>query len=828
MGRLSTSGALFLAGLVWATGVHAAPTLKLGPLREVDPSPRKVPLNAREAAVASDGEAWLAVYSQNYVLAATRIQANGLPSGDGFAVGPSDVSVTDPRVASDGVDFFVAWQTLGLDRRIGIQRLTPSGPGPVVDLQISGEWSGYDLSVDDEGVPRVLACDSNHVSSVCSTVELVGDEAIVHPSFDLPFPVLRLRWAFSGGTGLSIVETVEHAVALLEISSDGALLDWRTLEANYVVGDDASPTIVPTPGGGAAAWHRKDGIRVVAISPDGEVTGDQLVASDGSFAWPVLVPTPDDWLLLSSVDSVGCNFCVNVYAQALSPELDTPPDAAVLLAEDVYPRIVASGAGSKTLLVASDSDALGAALVDTAQLVAKPEREPIAFIAPSQAIPIVATAHEGWLIAWSEQEEIRGALVGLDGVPQPFPLALPDSAAVPWALEEGDGGWLMVWAGEGVQVTRLDDTGTVGTEPFSIGNPQQVGVARSSAGWLVVWSRFEGNEHSVIQGEFFDFTGVRQNSMELAEATALPLSFAPPFDVVGAPGGFRVVWSVPYGGISSLELDAAAQPKGAVEKIHEWGGSAIRIAETPEASWLAFSSGSSNYFGPLPFSQAPIGSVNQHWLELRAVGGAAVLGWADQYTGFSGGLSIAAPGEDLQASDVTFPTYGSGFGFALSAAKGSQALLATRSIVRRWGVPQDRLHVGVVSVDETTEGQGGAGGDGVGGSAAGTGGSPDATGAGAGGIGSDDVGAAGGAAGAGNSSTDAGKPAMSGSSSAAGGDSSQSDDEGGAGNASKPRLVAGCGCAFGSEREHTGSVLGMLALSAGLMVRRRGRAEVRR
>jgi hypothetical protein len=823
--RLSGVG-LVVAGVAWSSAARAAPSLQLGELQAVDPSPRKLPASASRSTIASDGSGWLAVYSDSGWLTATRIQASGLPSGDGFAVGPSDFSANDPHVAFDGTDFVVAFQTNGIARGIGMQRVTSSGLGTIVDLKLQGDWAGIDLAIDD-GIPRVLACEATYLKSVCSTVEVAGDEATTRPSFELPFPVDRVHWAFAGGTGFAIVETGAHAVALLEVSTEGQLLAWRILENNDVTGDYAFPTIVATADGYAAAWHRTDGIRVVALSPEGELTAEQIVSGDGSLSRPVLAPTTDAWLLLSSNESALCNYCVNLYAQSLSPQLDDSPGDEVLLAGDAFDAAVAATGASTTLVVFPSPDALNATLVDAAQPAPQPQRVPIAFTAAPQGFPTTATAPGGWLVAWAEEETLRSALVDFGGVARPFPLGLPDSASGPIAVEEGEDGWLMVWAGTDVKVTRLNYQGEAGIESYTLDNPQRVRVARASGGWVVAWSRFFNFGQSVLTLERFDFGGAHQSSTELAQwipNVGTGAYYAIPFDIAATANGFRVVWSAPSKGISSLELDSTGQPQGTPKTLYPWETDGLNLAVTPQAAWLAYSNGSSNYFAPLPLTPELNTSANEYLMELRAVGGAAVLAWADRYGGFVGSLALASPSGRPKMSDVTFPTYATPYGFAFSKAQGNRALLVTQETERPFGIPQSRLHAGVVTVNENLGDAGGAAGD-AGGAAGDAGGAAD------GGVGGSDFGLGGSdnglggshdmtTAGAGGDASDASDA----SEASEAGAPTEVSDMGGAPletSAPKPNLESGCGCKLGAQHQSTGPVSWLLLLAASLAARRR-------
>lgn len=824
--RLWRCVGLVFVGVVWAVGAQAAPSLKLGELRPLDASPDRLPYQGYAPAVASDGQGWLAVFIANGGLTAQRLDGDGSLSGDGFAVGPSDTWVDRARVVFDGADFLIAFQAPGVTGGFGFQRITAGGAEPFVALDLPGDGPAFDLAVDSDGAPWIFSCDSTYVKSTCAAVELAGAEPIAHASFELPFPVVSLELQFSGGTALAVVETEAHAVVLLEISSEGQLITSASLEAGDATGGGAYPTLVATQDGYAAAWHRKDGIRVVALSGSGEIVGDQLAPGDGSFTTPILLASAENLLLVSRNVSAVCGNCVSLYAQVLSLSLDVEAASPVLIADDALAMFVAAAASSKTLVVFLTDEALEAAVVDSAQPAANPGHEPIAFTAPPHGAPVIATAPDGWLVAWQEQGEFRSARVDLDGRPRPFALDLPESAAAALALEEGDGGWLLVWAGETVNVSRLDPDGVVGGDAYELGNPQWWQVARSSAGWLVLWSPFSNSGERILHAEFFDFNGVHQSSQELLNSPPNYVGDFVPFDLAATPSGFQVVWSIQYYGISSLELDAHGQPTGDPRIIHEGHADALHLAATSQASWLGYRSGPT-FFTPLPFRPEYQYFSLGYLMGVRVVAGAAVLAWADQYAGFSGSLSVAAPGEFSQEPSVTFPTYGYGYGFAFSEAIGNRALIATQATLRHFGVPQSRLVLGVVTVVDSTEGEGGAGGGGDGGG----GGGDDAGAAGTGiemepGVGGATDGGAGpngGVPSVGGVSTQGGEPNPSASMGGLAGDVGGDGDgelSAGTGSSARPKTSSGCGCELGKRRTGLDSGLALMMLAA-LVARRR-------
>jgi hypothetical protein len=791
-----------LAGalLAFVGEAHGRPKLELADLVPVDPSPTPTPTPSSDACVAYDGNQALAVYGFSNHLAATWLDSGGAPIGQPFAVGPANGGAAFPQVVFDGANFLVAWRG-SEPPGVRLQRVTDAGPEPAIALGLEGYWAGFDLGVGVAGEVRALACSHDNHSS-CVVSRLNGNEATAYESFDLPFAVLAVDFELTEAGGLALVETGAHDVVVLEIASDGALQDFRVLESGSLTWDFALPRLAPVAGGFVAAWHRTDGVQLARLSTDGEVGAQQLVAGDGSFIASKLLPTPDGLVLFSSTESDACASCIDVYAQTLSPVLDEPPSEAVLTAKDRYWGIGAASLGSKVLLVSSSQQALESTLVEPAHLEPEPEARPIAFQAAIQSRPVVATAQDGWIVTWTEEESIRGALVDLRGAVHELSIDLPGSPVAPLALEEGGDGWLMAWAGsDGVSLTRLDRQGEAASDSHVLDSPQGVRIVRSSQGWLAVWSRREG-EGGSLHADFFDLEGAHQHTVELARRDEIA-SVAIPFDVASTQAGFRVIWSVPIYGVSSLELDANGQVAGQASQLLDWDAEWLNFASTEEASWLVLFQASSMFFTALPPPHPPENYLDTWYAsQMQVVNGGALLAWDLKDDGVVR-LGTAEPGGDLIEADVTFPTYRIG-GFALSPPQGNQALVATETYLSPFGAPLPRIVVGVLTVTEEVNGEGGAAGDGHGGAGLREGGS----------------------SGTGGADSNAGEPSVAGgvagaNHSASAGAAGDVTSDGGAGvGGSKPRLASSCGCRIPPQQDSGGAVLWALALCACLRARR--------
>lgn len=701
--------------LVLGSGVaNAEPKLWLSELQQVDANPPPLPRPAFNVAVASDGTQWLAVYGGADALAANWVGSDGAPLMNGFAVGPSGYA-TRPRVVFDGTRYLVAWQTYGgAEKNVGAQWVDQNGAGPILDLGLPLDEDGlsFDLTVDGEATPRAIACGADQDSSSCVTAALGAGDQVTHESFELPFRVLDVRLAYSGTNGMALVETVEHAVVWATLDKDGALGQWSMLEPASATGDGAAPSIIAQGGGFVATWHRKDGIALARLSTAGAVTAQQLVTGNGSFTRPTLLETAEQLLLFSSAPSATCGYCTDAYVQSLGVALDTAASAPTLLAEARISGPVAALAGAQAAVISSGTERVDAVLIDPKQLAAKPEAKSIAFRAPLASSPVLATAPAGWLLAWSEQDTLKSALVDPNGAISPFAIDLPGSRQVPLALTEGGDGWLMVWSGDGARVSRLDATGKAAATSYALDFPQVVRVARSSSGWLVAWSHWAG-QTSTLTADFFTFDGKHQKTLTVAEGVTgtNPVSF----DLAGTADGFQVVWSAAYG-VGSLDLDANAMALRSPQVITDVTTlDSLSFAKAGENAWLGYTAASKAYFSALPVAPVAVTDMLvKSWSPLQPFGDSVLLAWTrDDDTATTGRISQGSVAGALLASDITFPTSLT-HGFALSETKGDRALLATCATLEPFGFPASRLEVGVISFGEPPV-VGGVAGEGAGG-----------------------------------------------------------------------------------------------------------------
>ncbi|MBN8232741.1 cadherin-like domain-containing protein [Corallococcus macrosporus] len=504
-------------------------------------------------AVASDGTdylvtAWSSSTAGRRVVGARVTGAGAVLEPAGFTLATSAVTRGRPAVASNGTDYFVAWEDSPDSQEGRVLGARVTRTGTVLDAQalplaagapglrapaVASNGTDYLVAWREQGADPENRLLGTRVTSAGTVLDGPGFE--LSPPGALPSaPVIA-----SDGEGYLVVWSVDRSgqdVLLgTRVTSAGGVVDGGALDLFAAPGEHTEPAVAFNGTDYFVAWERAFDILGMRVTPAREVldaSGVVLSTSASTQTKPVVASNGTDYLVVWSDTGHGGQSVVGVRVTAEGQVLDPSGLAIAWGAGDtgggVDPAVASNGTDYLVIWAhyrAWSPEILGTRITSTGEILHPSGRR----LSPEGGLgarsPALASNGTDYLVTFLQSQEEGASIVagvrvsGQGEARDASALRIAEGTGYPSDPRVASNGkdYLVVWAdsrGSDVDIhgSRVTSEGTV-LEPWGLPistaryDQKSPAVASNGTDYLVTWAGFSGNNIPHIQGARLTGTG---------------------------------------------------------------------------------------------------------------------------------------------------------------------------------------------------------------------------------------------------------------------------------------------------------------------------------